>query len=107
MLQLLRQRVYQVAAGYEDCNDANHLRVAPALRLALGKEQDSGAGQFALCRFENNILATGEGLNALEDVLRVGPSEVAGELNSPLHGPGESAKFPLSDWSIPLNAGWT
>ncbi len=29
LLQLLRQRVYQVAAGYEDCNDADHLRVDP------------------------------------------------------------------------------
>ena len=58
LLQLLRQRVYQVAAGYEDCNDADHLRVDPALRLALGKEHESGAGQSALSRFENNILAT-------------------------------------------------
>ncbi|HOI94299.1 MAG TPA: transposase [Syntrophobacter fumaroxidans] len=66
VLQLLRQRVYQVAAGYEDCNDADHLRVDPALGLALGKEHESGAGQSALCRFENNILATEEGLKALE-----------------------------------------
>ena len=49
LLQLLSQRVYQVAAGYEDCNDADHLRVDPALRLALGKEHESGAGQSALC----------------------------------------------------------
>ncbi len=62
LLQLLRQRVYQVAAGYEDCNDANHLKVDPALRLALGKEHESGAGQSALCRFENKILATRQGL---------------------------------------------
>ena len=34
---LLRQRVYQIAAGYEDCNDANELRKDPALRLALDK----------------------------------------------------------------------
>jgi len=36
---LLRQRVYQIAAGYEDCNDANELRKDPALRLALGKKK--------------------------------------------------------------------
>ncbi len=66
---LLRQRVYQVAAGYEDCNDANHLRVDPVLRLSLGKEHESGAGQSALCRFENKILATREGLKALENAL--------------------------------------
>jgi len=69
LLQLLRQRVYQVAAGYEDCNDRLAERRDPALRLALGKEHESGAGQSALCRFENNILATGEGLKALEDRL--------------------------------------
>jgi hypothetical protein len=69
LLQLLRQRVYQVAAGYEDCNDAEHLRVDPALRLALGKEHESGAGQSALCRFENGILATPQGLKALESAV--------------------------------------
>src|SRR5208337_5080846 len=69
LLQHLCQRVYQVAAGYEDCNDRLAERRDPALRLALGKEHESGAGQSALCRFENNILATGEGLKALEDRL--------------------------------------
>jgi hypothetical protein len=33
----------------------------------LGKEHESGACQSALSRFENNILATGKGLKALED----------------------------------------
>ena len=56
LLQLLRQRVYQVAAGYEDCNDANHLRVDPALRLALGKEHESGAGQSSLSRSADTLL---------------------------------------------------
>ena len=32
-LQMARQRVYQIAAGYEDCNDADFLRIDPALRL--------------------------------------------------------------------------
>jgi len=27
--QMIRQRVYQMAAGYEDCNDADFLRVDP------------------------------------------------------------------------------
>ena len=69
LLQLLRQRVYQIAGGYEDCNYADHLKVDPALRLALGKEHKNGAGQSALSRFENNILATDEGLTALENAL--------------------------------------
>ena len=39
-LDVIRQRVYQMGAGYEDCNDANHLRIDPALRLALGKDEE-------------------------------------------------------------------
>lgn len=35
--QMIRQRVYQKAAGYEDCNEADDLRMDPAMRLALGK----------------------------------------------------------------------
>ena len=27
MVQMVRQRVYQMAAGYEDCNDADFLRI--------------------------------------------------------------------------------
>jgi hypothetical protein len=34
LVQMVRQRVYQIAAGYEDCNDADFLRIDPALRLA-------------------------------------------------------------------------
>ena len=31
LLTLLRQRIYQIVAGYEDCNDSNFLRKDPAL----------------------------------------------------------------------------
>ena len=37
LVQMIRQRVYQMAAGYEDCNDADYLRIDPALRLSLNK----------------------------------------------------------------------
>ncbi len=40
IVQMIRQRVYQMAAGYEDCNDADFLRVDPALRLSLDKDAD-------------------------------------------------------------------
>ena len=33
--QMIRQRMYQMTAGYEDCNDADYLRIDPALRLSL------------------------------------------------------------------------
>ena len=31
--QMIRQRVYQIAAGYEDCSDADYLHIDPAMRL--------------------------------------------------------------------------
>jgi len=56
VVQMVRQRVYQIAAGYEDCNDADFLRVDAALRLALGKDHRFGASQSMVSRFENDIL---------------------------------------------------
>ena len=47
LVQMVRQRVYQMAAGYEDCNDADFLRIDPALRLVLGKDHCLGASQSA------------------------------------------------------------
>jgi len=105
LVQLLRQRVYQVAAGYEDCNDADHLRVDPALRLALGKEHESGAGQSALSRFENSILATPQGLKALENAISRSADTLLRRRNKrrlimdvdstedPVHGNQEGAAF--------------
>src|SRR5208337_625307 len=68
-LQMVRQRVYQIAAGYEDCNDADFLRIDPALRLAIGKGNEAGAGQSRLSRLENEDLGTEAGLTALENAL--------------------------------------
>jgi hypothetical protein len=69
LLQMVRQRVYQIAAGYEDCNDADSLRIDPALRLAIGKGDEAGAGQARMSRLENEVLGTEAGLTALEDGL--------------------------------------
>jgi Transposase DDE domain group 1 len=70
LVQMVRQRVYQLAAGYEDCNDADYLRIDPALRLALGKgHEEAGASQSRLSRLENDILGNALGLEALEAAL--------------------------------------
>jgi len=69
LVQMIRQRIYQIGAGYEDCNDADFLRKDPALRLALGKDHQAGAGQSMLCRLENDILGNEAGLQALEAAL--------------------------------------
>ncbi len=69
LLQMTRQRIYHMAAGYEDCNDADFLRIDPALRLAIGKGGEAGAGQSRLSRLENEVLGTQAGLQALDDSL--------------------------------------
>jgi hypothetical protein len=61
-LEQFRQRLYQLALGYQDCNDADWLRRDPALRLACDAEQKELSSQPTLSRFENGI--TGRQLNA-------------------------------------------
>jgi hypothetical protein len=57
VLSLLRQRIYQIALGYEDCNDADRLRFDPALKLAVGRapSEDDLASQPTLSRLENAV----------------------------------------------------
>ena len=102
---LLRQRVYQIAAGYEDCNDANELRKDPALRLALDKNNAYAASQSLLSRFENKILGNQQGLQALDGVLqrsidpllkREGKARLILDLDSsedPAHGRQEGVNY--------------
>ena len=57
--ELLRQRVFSLALGYEDLNDQEELRKDPMLRLLTGKK-DQGedlAGKSTLNRLE---LSTGQ-----------------------------------------------
>lgn len=56
--ELLAQRVYQIAAGYEDCNDAADLRHDPVLKTVVGRLPETGrdlASQPTLSRFENRV----------------------------------------------------
>ncbi len=53
---LVRQRVYQIACGYEDQDDADTLRADPLLKLVCGRLPESGAdlaSQPTLSRLEN------------------------------------------------------
>jgi hypothetical protein len=55
---LVRQRVYQIACGYEDQDDADTLRADPLLKLACGRRPESGAdlaSQPTLSRLENAV----------------------------------------------------
>jgi len=58
---LLKQRVFQIAAGYEDANDANTLRHDPIFKLLLDRLPATGAplaSQPTISRFENSVSRT-------------------------------------------------
>jgi hypothetical protein len=58
LVALVKQRVFQVACGYEDQNDADSLRADPLLKLACGSLPESGkdlASQPTLSRLENAV----------------------------------------------------
>src|SRR5918994_7564281 len=55
---LVRQRVFQIACGYEDQNDSNSLREHPLLKVVCGSLPESGAdlaSQPTFSRLENAV----------------------------------------------------
>jgi hypothetical protein len=55
---LIKQRVFHIAAGYEDANDSNTLRDDPIFKLLLDRLPETGASlasQPTLSRFENRV----------------------------------------------------
>jgi hypothetical protein len=67
VLAMLRQSVYGRLAGYEDVNDAERLRVDPAMRRVVGgraKEKEA-ASTSEMSRFETEILSSKKNLTAL------------------------------------------
>lgn len=55
---LVQQRVYGIACGYEDCNDSARLATDPVHRLLLDRDPTKGdelASQPTLSRFENML----------------------------------------------------
>jgi hypothetical protein len=59
-LEQLRQRVFQIAMGYEDQNDATSLRLDPAWKVACDRsvdETDALSSQPSMSRFEHAMTA--------------------------------------------------
>lgn len=59
MEDLFRTRLYLIALGYEDCDDADLLRYDPVFLTALDRLPEGKNGlpsQPTLCRFENGVL---------------------------------------------------
>jgi len=107
LVTLVRQRVYQIAAGYEDQNDANELRFDPLLKLVLGRLPDTDpdlASQPTLSRLENapgarDCLRIARALAELyvrERGKEGAPSRVLLDLDStddPTHGEQEGSRY--------------
>ena len=56
--ELIRQRVFAIACGYADCNDAARLAQDPIQKLLVGRDPVAGealASQPTLSRFENTV----------------------------------------------------
>ena len=67
LLEMVRQRVHQIVAGYEDCNDADTLRGDPILKTICDRLPDSDpdlASQPTLSRLENAV--------GIKDLMRLG-----------------------------------
>ena len=107
--ELLAQRVFGLACGYEDANDAARLAHDPIAKLLLGRDAASGdalASQPTLSRFENavtrpELLRMSEAL--YETVLRAHTRRLRGRVRTvtidldvtddPTHGQQELAFF--------------
>lgn len=70
IVALLRQRIFSIALGYEDANDAHTLKSDPALKIMSGRLPETGAdlaSQPTISRFENRV--TSRDLRRLADFL--------------------------------------
>ena len=102
---LLKQRVFQIAAGYEDANDANTLRHDPIFKLLRDRLPESGAplaSQPTLSRFENRVSRTELSRMALVLVEQFLASYVRppqrivldfDDTEDPVHGEQEQARY--------------
>ena len=66
--EMIRQRIYQIACGYEDCNDADDLRFDPLLRTAVGCR----CTQLGQIRADGQLLGTQAGVGGLSGI-HLGP----------------------------------
>jgi len=67
MCELIRQRSYQIACGYEDADDCDHLKSDPAFKVAAGRDPGDApdlASQPTMSRLENMV--------TVRDLLRMG-----------------------------------
>ena len=95
-LLLLRQRIYQIVAGFEDANDADRLRHDPILQIVADQKLVEALGsQPTLSRWENAPSARRNGL------LDCG-SLCQGQCRIVLCGELLRCNYPFARWVRPL-----
>lgn len=101
VIDMLRQRIYSLALGYEDINDHNQLRKDSALIAAIEKN-DKLASPSTLCRFENrfekklNIKIHKEILNQFVKSFKKTPEKLVLDFDStdiPIYGKQENRHY--------------
>lgn len=105
VLDLIRERVFAISSGYEDCNDLNTMNSDPALLLSCGKGVGSSSvlgSQPTLSRFENSLTVSelmrlGEVLaTVVIEQLPAGTTQVVLDIDAsedPCHGQQELELF--------------
>lgn len=96
-LDLIRQRVFAIASGHEDVNDAQYLRFDAMHKIAVGRAPTDAelASQPTICRLENSVTETE--VEFLSDLLihtyirkqRKAPKKIVLDLDTtcdPVHG---------------------
>ena len=70
LMALLRQSIYSRLGGYEDLNDADQLRVDPAMRQVVGgrAREKTAASTSEVGRFETEILSQPANLESLHNM---------------------------------------
>ena len=92
---LIRQRVFQIACGYEDANDSNDLRSDPGFKAACGRLPLSGAdlaSQPTMSRLENSVSRT--------DLYRIGLALLEGFIES-YDQPPKKIILDIDDMTLP------
>lgn len=98
LVTLVRQRVFQIACGYADQDDADHLRTDPIFKLACGRAPASGpalASQPTLSRLENAV--DRHALERLAEVLVTVYRRDRGRTGTPRHPRAGSGRDGRSD----------
>jgi|TARA_B100000315_G_scaffold257573_1_gene306815 hypothetical protein len=97
LLDLVKQRVFQIACGYEDAVDCDDLRVDPGIKAACDRLPLSGpdlASQSTMTRFENEVRRT--------DLYRIAQAFVDGFIASYERAP-ESIILDIDDTDDPTH----